>query len=114
MARSLKGKSRAGGESVITTSASTAEVSLLASMLEYPEAYHQAISMGLRPEDFVHSHYRLVFRKLLALAEAHQPLCYESLICEAEKEPNFADLVAAISDLTNPLHLPRKDVEWLV
>ena len=105
---------QAGGGSVSTSGISTTEIVLLASMFEYPEAYHQAVSMGLRPEDFARSQDRLVFRTMLRLAETQQPITFESLICEVEKTPDADQLIAAVNDLTNPLHLPQRDIEWHV
>jgi replicative DNA helicase len=88
------------------------EQALLASMLEYPEAYYQAAAMGLRPEHFSDPENRLVFRTILQLAERHEPITFESVVQQLAKVPESDKIIAVVGDLANPLHLPRKNVEW--
>jgi replicative DNA helicase len=97
-----------------TFSEPEAERVLLASILEYPEAYHQAAALGLRAEHFTDEAHRLVYRSLLQIAESGQPIAFESIVRQVRKMPGDEKLVAVLEDLTNPLHVPRKNIEWHV
>jgi replicative DNA helicase len=92
------------------------EIVLLGSMLEFPEACHQALGLGLRPEDFVSEPNRLLFRTIEQLANAGNPVSYEATLSELRKTANgsFEKFAAVLSDKCDPLHVPRKDVTWHV
>jgi replicative DNA helicase len=90
------------------------ETVLLASMMQHPEAYFQAVALGLRPEHFTIEQNRLVARAMYQLTESGQPVSFESLLKQITSSPTGEKIVAVLEDVTNPLHVPRKDVEWLV
>jgi replicative DNA helicase len=99
---------------VNTFSEPNCETVLLASMMEYPEAYFQAVALSLRPEHFTVEQNRLVARAMYQLAESKQPVNFESLLKQITSSAGGEKIVAVLEDVTNPLHVPRKDVEWLV
>jgi len=87
---------------------------LLASMLEFPESLHSASALGLLPEHFSRKNYRLLFREILKLGQEGQPIAFETLLRGVLNNPESNELSAALEDLTDPLHIPRKDIEWHV
>ncbi len=91
-----------------------AERVLLASLLEYPETYYQAMAMGLRSEHFAEEDHRLLFKFIVQLGEANQPIAFETVLSEIQKLAAAERLIAVLEDLTNPLHIPRKNIEWHV
>ena len=91
-----------------------AERGLLASMIEYSEAYHQGVALGIRAEHFADEQNRLVFRAVLRVGEAGHPVTFETVLTELQKAPGIEKVSAVLEDLTNPLHMPRRDVEWHV
>jgi len=84
---------------------------LLASMLEFPESLHSASALGLLPEHFSRKNYRLLFREILKLGQEGQPIAFETLLRGVQNNPESNELSAALEDLTDPLHIPRKDIE---
>jgi replicative DNA helicase len=91
-----------------------AERVLLASALEYSEAYHQAVALGLSAADFVEDGNRSIFQAMAELGEAGNPVNYESVISALVAGRKAEQFTAVLSDLTNPLHVARKNVEWHV
>jgi replicative DNA helicase len=48
------------------------------------------------------------------LAESGQPIAFESVLKQIKASPDADKLTAVLVDITNPLHMPRKNVEWHV
>ena len=91
-----------------------AELGLLASALEYPEVAHQAMALGIRADDFSEERSRVLWRLISKLGESGQPTTFEAILTEAQKGSDADRLTAVLEDLTNPLYVPRKDVNWHV
>jgi replicative DNA helicase len=92
-----------------------AERALLASILEYPEAYYQAIALGLRAEHFSDEQTRVLFRAVVSLGQAGQPIAFETVLSQIlSNVPGAEKMRAALEDLTSPLYMPKKNVEWHV
>jgi replicative DNA helicase len=91
------------------------ERALLASVLEYSEAYYQAMALGLRAEHFSEDQNRILFRALVHLGEAGQPIAFETVLSQLEANvPGAERMRAALEDLTGPLYMPKKDIAWHV
>ena len=84
------------------------ETVLLASMLEYSEAYFQAIALGLRPEHFTAEQNRQVARAIYQLAESGQPVSFESLIKQITSSANGEKIIAVLEDVTTPYTYPGR------
>lgn len=88
---------------------------LLASILEFPEAYHQAMALGLRAEYFSDEQNRVLFRAIVGLGETGQPIAFETVVSQLlSNVPGREKMRAALEDLTSPLYMPKKNVEWHV
>jgi hypothetical protein len=76
--------------------------------------HHQALALGLTAECFSLEQNRFFFRCITQIGEAGHSIGYESVLSEVGKHTGGEKLSAALEDLTNPLHVPRNDIEWHV
>jgi replicative DNA helicase len=91
-----------------------AELVLLASALEHPEALHQALAAGISASDLTTESNREVWRILARLSESGQATTFESAWTEVQKLPKAEQFTAVLEEMTNPGHMPRVDVTWHV
>jgi len=88
---------------------------LLASVLQYPEAYYQAMALGLRAEHFSDEANRILFRAVVSLGQVGLPIAFETVLAQIlSSVPGAEKMRAALEDLAGPLYMPRKDVDWHV
>src|SRR5262249_42274757 len=79
-----------------------------------PEAYHQAVALGIRPDHFVDEQHRVVLRAILRVGDGGNPVNFETVLSELQKSPGIEKVSAVLEDLADPLHVPRKNIEWHV
>jgi replicative DNA helicase len=87
-----------------------AEIVVLASMLQYPEACAQAAAMGMTPAHFADRHRGAIAKLILELAgrgELVQPDVLYSRLFDPK-------LHAVATDLASSLSMPRKNIDWHV
>lgn len=72
------------------------------------------MALGLTAECFSSEPSRALFRAIVELGEGGHLIGYESIFSELSKRPDGEKLSAALIDLTNPLHVPKRNVQWHV
>jgi replicative DNA helicase len=87
------------------------ELVLLASMLEYPEAYYQAAAAGLGADDLTGEN-RAMLLAMQRIAERGESVNEETVLADLQKGENAEGLAALVIDIASPLNMPRRDVSW--